>query len=322
VEEGAEGCDWAGREINSNYGLERSCVEASHDLMSISKLIDWEGIMVKKVSEVLTTSSYAELLADIRKLIEDRKQQAKQAVNQELVNTYWLVGQRIVQEGLTDRAYYGQSVLRGLSEELEVPVRTLQQSVAFFREYKTTPRGRNLTWSHYRELINVRNVKERTWYEHQISADKLSRDQLVRLIKKESYQASLSSISQKTARKLKRPAKPSYVYKAFVERVIDGDTVLLRVDLGFQVFKQQRIRFSQIDAPALDTEEGKKAYEYLRDRLAEVDSVMVKTHKIDIYGRFLGDVFYSHKHKSRDKVFLSGIYLNQELADRGLVRII
>ena len=42
--------------------------------------------MVKKQTTVLTTATYAKLLADIRKLIEDQKEQAKQAVNQELVD--------------------------------------------------------------------------------------------------------------------------------------------------------------------------------------------------------------------------------------------
>ncbi|VAX35183.1 hypothetical protein MNBD_UNCLBAC01-949 [hydrothermal vent metagenome] len=278
--------------------------------------------MVKKKNNILTASRYSKLLADVRKLIEGGRQRAAEALSQELVNTYWLVGQRIEQEGLTDRAHYGQAVLQDLSNVLDVPLRTLQQSVAFFKAYKTTPRGRNLKWAHYRELVGMRSVAERRWYEEQVSMHKLTRDQLLVLIKKGAYQENLLPLDQKKIKQLKRPIKPSYVYKAMVERVVDGDTLLLRMDLGFQVFKEQRIRLAQINAPEIDTEEGRKAYEYLRNRLAEVDFVIVKTHMIDIYGRFLGDVFYSHKLKHRDNVFLNGEYLNQELIDEGLVSVL
>ena len=38
--------------------------------------------------------------------------------------------------------------------------------------------------------------------------------------------------------------KPQYTYKAIVEKVVDGDTVDLLVDCGFNIMRKERIRWS------------------------------------------------------------------------------
>ena len=104
--------------------------------------------------------------------------------------------------------------------------------------------------------------------------------------------------------------------------MIDGDTLLLRIDLGFTVWKEQRFRLAGIDCPSIDEPKGREAFEYARDQMAKVEFVMVKTNKIDIYGRYVAHLFYSFKTDDKDKVFSEGRYLNQELADKGLAKII
>ena len=148
---------------------------------------------------------------------------------------------------------------------------------------------------------------------------------MVRAIKNKKYEAQLKNKEGKegvAAAKLRRPTEPTYVYKAVVDRVIDGDTLLLRVDLGFQAWKEQRVRLAEIDAPEMDEPTGKEAYLYVLNQLAKVDFVMVKTNKIDVYGRYVGHVFYSFKNLSKDETFSKGRYLNQELVDHGLAKII
>jgi len=109
---------------------------------------------------------------------------------------------------------------------------------------------------------------------------------------------------------------------AVVERIVDGDTLLLRIDLGFLVWKSQRVRLARIDAPALDDPKGYAAFEYVRDQLAKVAFVLIKTHQIDIYGRYVGHVFYAYGEADKAKVFAQGRYLNQELLDRGLAKLV
>jgi endonuclease YncB( thermonuclease family) len=108
------------------------------------------------------------------------------------------------------------------------------------------------------------------------------------------------------------------VYKARVERIVDGDTLLVKIDLGFQVRKEQRIRFAEVDASPLETKEGRKAFRFVRDRLAGAPFIMVQTNQIDLHGRYVAHVFYDFYEKNRNKVFLEGNYFNQELLARGL----
>ncbi len=129
-------------------------------------------------------------------------------------------------------------------------------------------------------------------------------------------------ISKKSKQQIQRPTNPTYLYKAEVKRIIDGDTLLLNIDLGFQVFKEQRVRLAQIDAPSLKDKNGREASQFLRDQLARVEFVMIKTNKIDIYGRYIGDIFYSFTTDDKSEIFSQGKYLNQEIVNRGLAGIL
>ncbi len=59
------------------------------------------------------------LFPEIRKIIEEGKQQVAQAVNAGLTATYWYIGKRINEEILNNkRAEYGKYILKSLSEKL------------------------------------------------------------------------------------------------------------------------------------------------------------------------------------------------------------
>ena len=73
----------------------------------------------------------------------------------------------------------------------------------------------------------------------------------------------------------------------------------------------------------MDEAGGKEAARYVRDQLAKAEVIMVRTNKVDIYGRYVGHVFYSTDAKAgKEDVFTSGRYLNQELLRRGLASTI
>ena len=54
--------------------------------------------------------------------------------------------------------------------------------------------------------------------------------------------------------------KPQYIYKATVTKVVDGDTVDLLVDCGFNIIRKERIRFYGVDAPDTNYED----HEFMR----------------------------------------------------------
>jgi len=50
-----------------------------------------------------------------------------------------------------------------------------------------------------------------------------------------------------------------YNYKAKLNRAVDGDTVNMTIDLGFRLFYTANCRLAGINAPEMNTEEGKKS---------------------------------------------------------------
>lgn len=82
-----------------------------------------------------------------------------------------------------------------------------------------------------------------------------------------------------------------YDYSATVVRWVDGDTVDLRVDLGFHTFVETRFRLYGIDTP----ERGQKNHDeawHLAETLAPVGAVVtIHSYKnADKYGRWLAEI--------------------------------
>lgn len=130
-------------------------------------------------------------------------------------------------------------------------------------------------------------------------------------------------VSKKTAdeyqiRRADIPASELYVYRALVERVIDGDTLLCMIDAGFHNWTRQRLRLRNIDAPEINTPRGKKAKAFIQESLTHCDFIIVKTYKTDKYDRYLADVFYLNGVKYPDVVAAEGRLLNQDLVENHL----
>ena len=191
--------------------------------------------------------------------------------------------------------------------------------------YQTYPNGtkENLSWSNYRQLITVKDEQERLRLEKEASISGWTAKDLESNIKLLNEDASKSTANK--IKKIKRPNDPSYLYKAKIIDVVDGDTLILEIDLGFEVFKKQRVRLTQINAPEMKTVAGKKSYQYLRDLCARIELVAIKTNKVDIYGRFLGDIFYLEgplkQGVTQGDIFTSGIYLNQKIVQEGFAQM-
>ena len=92
-----------------------------------------------------------------------------------------------------------------------------------------------------------------------------------------------------------------YIYRAKLDRVVDGDTVDALIDVGFDIWFKKRIRFMGLDtweSRTRDLEEkklGKLAKERTRQLLEDVSSksgyFRVKSHGLGKYGRVLGELF-------------------------------
>lgn len=86
---------------------------------------------------------------------------------------------------------------------------------------------------------------------------------------------------------------PLYRYRGYVERVIDGDTIVCLVDLGFHTHRIQHVRLARIDAPELRTDEGKRARETMIEMLSDFAApVYVETIRDGVsFERVVGEVY-------------------------------
>ena len=93
------------------------------------------------------------------------------------------------------------------------------------------------------------------------------------------------------------------MYEYFVKNVtsvVDGDTIDVVVDLGFDIMFASRVRLAGIDTPESRTTDkaekilGLESKEYLKKQLKDAKSVVIKTEKMNSsekYGRILGWIY-------------------------------
>jgi micrococcal nuclease len=113
--------------------------------------------------------------------------------------------------------------------------------------------------------------------------------------------------------KLGDPTDYSYRVKK-VTKIVDGDTIDVLLDMGFDILYQQRVRLFGIDTPesrTRDKEEkkyGLLSKYFLKDALSNGKKITIKTYKGDEtgkFGRILGDVW------------IDGKSVNQTMCDKG-----
>ena len=85
-----------------------------------------------------------------------------------------------------------------------------------------------------------------------------------------------------------------------VNNVVDGDTIDVDIDLGFDISFSSRVRLAGIDTPESRTKDlaekklGLEAKDYVKSKIKDAKEVVIKTEKMDSsekYGRILGWVF-------------------------------
>ncbi len=105
-------------------------------------------------------------------------------------------------------------------------------------------------------------------------------------------------------------------YVKEVTNVVDGDTIDVVIDLGFDISFSSRVRLAGIDTPESRTTDkmekalGLESKEYLKKAIKAAKTVVIKTEKMDSsekYGRILGWVYLDG----------SGNSLNHEMIEKG-----
>ncbi len=334
-------------------------------------------ITITQTPSIELTPEVQTLADTIRDEIEEGKERAINAMEQEKRLTYWNVGKHIKQHLLQNqgREDYGKYVISQLAKELSLSSNLLYDSVRFYDAYpKIVHAHAQLSWSHIRMLVHVADKQARQAFEQKVIEEKLSSKELQKLVKNDKsstnqtektvlnttrdtpYVYRFKQIQKQTMidlgfrfyinnpfeeAKLSRTHKtdviqiekandkyqlvnlgkgsvPHYTYKAYVIEVIDGDTIWVNIDLGFNNWTTQKLRFKGINTKIIETAEGQSAKEYIESRLKGCKFIAVKTYWRDKFTRYLADIFYKKKETDFNNLIENGKFLNQELLDKGL----
>ncbi len=168
--------------------------------------------------------------------------------------------------------------------------------------------------------MSLGDAAEREFYEQLAERESLTVAGLDSAIRGDVFaqREELAAEAKKRRRAVTRPSHSFYVFKAKVERVIDGDTIVAMLDTGFNVHSKERIRFAQVNTARRNSAAGKEATGYVLGKLARVPFIVVQTINRDAHGRYVGHIFYMPDEPRWQTVFEQGRHLNAELAERGL----
>jgi micrococcal nuclease len=105
-------------------------------------------------------------------------------------------------------------------------------------------------------------------------------------------------------------------YVKSVNKVVDGDTIDVVIDLGFDISFTSRVRLAGIDTPESRTKDlaekalGLESKKYLADRIKAANNVIIRTEKINSsekFGRILGWLYLDGESNS----------INHEMIEKG-----
>jgi len=134
-------------------------------------------------------NNYLNLLNSISDTYTNGRQKAVIAVNSNMVDTYWKIGQYIIEfeQGGNIKATYGKALLENLSKDLSqlhgkgFSRSNLNNMRLFYQRYPIRSElPHQLSWTHWVELIKIDDPLERSFYEKQTILENWSTTDLIR----------------------------------------------------------------------------------------------------------------------------------------------
>ena len=178
-----------------------------------------EKVKISEVNKSLTNpSDYQSLLQELKGIIVKGQYHAYKAVDNIKVQTYWQIGERIVREEIKnkDRAEYGKYLIDNLAIDLGIEHKLMYRIVKFYRVCPIVATlSRQLSWSHYIELIELSDGRERQFYENKITANSWSVRELRKNIENHLYQkTNQKDIDEILKTKLPAVVDPQKIFKS------------------------------------------------------------------------------------------------------------
>ncbi len=167
----------------------------------------------------MSNSQENEFYKTIREILSQARQKTYAAINFAMVEAYWLIGKRIVEQEQQgrERAGYGEYLIKSLAKELKgdwgngFSVANLKNFRQFYQTFpdfeKSYALRSQLTWSHYRLIMRVDNLVARDFYINESVDQKWSTRTLGRNINSLLYERMLSNQNANSTVKTATPTK-------------------------------------------------------------------------------------------------------------------
>ena len=145
---------------------------------------------IEQNNQIVSPSVSQSLIQDLRQIIEQARGRVAATANYELTMMYWHIGERINREVLNNqRAEYGKQIVaqvaRQLQEEYgskgfdEKSIRRMMQFANLFADEQIVAQAaRKLSWSHFIEVLPLKDDLQREFYITMAASGKWGRDRL------------------------------------------------------------------------------------------------------------------------------------------------
>ena len=169
---------------------------------------------------------------EIKKILKNARQKAYTAVNSAMVEAYWKIGRRIVEEEQSgrERAEYGKEIIKNLSKELteefgkgfgERNIRNIRQFYVLFSDYeKWKSLISKLTWTHIQKVLRVSDEKARIFYLTEAAENMWSVRTLDRNISTLYYNRIVASIDKKMVEDEMKEKVKSFQTEEFIKNPV------------------------------------------------------------------------------------------------------
>ncbi len=177
--------------------------------------------------EIMTQNT--SFFADVAQMLNLARSKAYKAVNSLMVQTYWNIGKRIVEEEQQgkSRAEYGERLIENLSRYLtdifgkgfsEANLWNMKKFYLTFPQFSThCVENSNITWSNIRLIMRIDNPKERNYYLQEASAENWTARTLQRNITSGYYHRLLSTQNQPNISELALPTENTLNIQDFIK---------------------------------------------------------------------------------------------------------
>jgi len=264
-----------------------------------------------------------------------------------ILNGFWITGKDV--DSYTRES--GISI-QEIAIDIGAAAGSLQKHVRFYRQNpqgcKGEINGKPIGWSHYAAVLYIGNKRERDFYLAESAAKSWSSRELRRRIRNNYYENRIEANASRVRGRgaLKEINQKLYTYSAEVLKVIDGDTLELNIDVGFQARMRHKVRLRGINCPERKTKKGEEAKCFVEKELfgnilqtqehtntrAQAKTpvscapvtcaplVVIRTYKSGKFGRYIVDIWYLHGESDKEVILSQGKLLNQVLLDNKLAQ--